>query len=219
MTVNEILKRGIYVLKKEGAWSFLSQAFTFLSRFFYSRRSFYIYEKPLTKNEQYYFKPILQNIEVKIIFTIEEFNELVFNGYDFKKLPFFKDRLEEGAIAFCAFINKEFANVTWLALNEKAKRAIDPLPLKVNFQKGEATTGSTITDTIFRGKKLHGYVYTYIYDYLSQKGFVKCRYPIDVNNISSQRGVARFNPILVGKGHYLKILWWKFWKEKPIKEL
>ena len=56
MTVNGVLKRGIYILQKEGIRTFLSQVFLFLSRFFYHRGSYYIYEKSLTKNEQYSFQ-------------------------------------------------------------------------------------------------------------------------------------------------------------------
>ena len=129
----------------------------------------------------------------------------------------FKDKLKKGALAFCIFLNKELIQVTWVALNERAKKEIDYLPFKVFFQKREVNTGAAFTDPHFRGKKLHGYIRSYIYDYLSQEGFVKCRYPIEVNNISSQKGVARFNPTIIGKGYYLKILWWKFWKEEPIK--
>ena len=216
MTVNGVLKRGIYVLQKEGAWSFLSQVFSFLCSFFYSQGSYYIYEKTLTKNERYQFNTKLQNATIKIISTMEEFEQLKSNGYDFKMM-LFKDRLKKGTVAFCAFISKELAHVTWVAFNEKAKREINPLPFKVFFQKREVNTGAAFTDPHFRGKKLHGYIRSHIYNYLSQEGFVKCKYTIDINNISSQKSLAKFNASIIGKGHYLKILWWKFWKEEPIR--
>ena len=128
MTVKGVLKRGIYVLQKEGAWSFLSQVFSFLGGFFYSRGSYYIYEKTLTKNERYQFNTKLQNTTIKIISASEEFEQLGSNGYDIKMM-LFKDKLKKGAVAFCAFVNKELAHVTWAAFNEKAKKEIGELPL------------------------------------------------------------------------------------------
>jgi len=128
MTVNGVLRRGIYVLQKEGAWSFLRQVFSFLGSIFYSRGSYYIYEKTLTKDERYQFNTKLQNVTIKIISTMEEFEQLKSNGYDFKAM-LFKDKLKKGAIAFSAFVNKELAHVTWAAFNEKAKKEIGELPL------------------------------------------------------------------------------------------
>ena len=216
MTVNGVLKRGIYVLQKEGIWTFLSQVFSFLGSFFYSRGSYYIYEKTLTKNEKYQFNTKLQNATIKIISTPEEFEQLGSNGYDFKMM-LFKDKLKKGAVAFCAFANKELAHVTWVAFNEKAKKEIDYLPFKVAFQNKEACSGASFTEPKYRGKGLLSYIYAYIFPYLAQRDIVKDKFTIEVNNISSQKAHAKFNPIITGKGHYLKILWWEFWKEEPIK--
>lgn len=218
MTINGLLKRGIYVLQKEGIRTFLSQVFSFLCSFFYSRGSYSIYEKTLTKNEQYSFKPKLQNVEVKIISTPEEFNQLISNGYDFKMM-LFKDKLKKGAVAYCALVNKELAHVTWVAFNEKVKKEIDPLPFQIAFQNKEACSGASFTEPKFRGKGLLSYIYACIFPSLEQRGIVNDKFTIEVNNISSQKAHAKFNPTIIGKGHYLKILWWNFWKEEPVKEL
>jgi hypothetical protein len=212
MTVNGVLKRGIYILQKEGIRTFLSQVFLFLGSYFYRRGSYYIYEKSLTKNEQYSFQTKLPNVEVKIISTPEEFEQLVSNGYDFKMMNF-KDKLKKGAVAFCALINKKLAHVTRVAFNEEAKKEIDYLPFGIAFQNKEACSGSSFTDPKFRGKGLLSYIYAYIFPYLVQKGIVKDKFTIEVNNISSQKAHAKFNPTIIGKGHYLKILWWEFWRE------
>jgi hypothetical protein len=213
MTVNGILKRGIYVLQKEGVWTFLSQVFSFLGGFFYSRGSYYIYEKPLTKDERYQFNTKLQNVAIKIISTMEEFEQLKSNGYDFKAM-LFKDKLKKGAIAFSAFVNKELVHVTWLAFNKRAKEEIDGLPFEVAFQSKEACSGASFTEPKFRGKGLLSCIYAVIFPYLAQKDIVKDKFTIEVNNISSQKAHAKFNPTIIGKGYYLKILWWEFWREE-----
>jgi hypothetical protein len=216
MTVNGVLKRGIYVLQKEGARTFLSQVFSFLVGFFYSRGSYYIYEKTLTKNEKYQFNTKLQNTTIKIISAPEEFEQLVSDDYDFKMI-LFKDKLKKGTLAFCIFLNKELIQVTWVALNERAKKELNQLPYKVEFNKKEVYSGTTYTKPCYKGKNLLVYTYSHILPYLAQRGMVKDKFTIEVNNISSQKAHAKFNPIIIGKGHYLKILWWEFWKEEPIK--
>lgn len=218
MSINVIFKRGIYVLKKEGVWTFLKRVLSFLGGFFYSWGTYYIYEKALTKDEKYFFKPKMQNIEIKIISTTEEFEQLIFNGYNFKEM-LFKDKLKKGAVAFCIFLDKELIQVTWVALNERAKKELNSLPYKVEFNKKEVYSGTVFTESCYKGKNLLGYTYSHIFPYLAQKGIVKDKFTIEVNNISSQKAHAKFNPTIIGKGHYLKILWWEFWKEEPLKEL
>ena len=218
MSINELFKRGIYILQKEGSGTFLNRLFLYLSNFFYSRGTYYIYEKPLTKDEKYSFQTKLSNVEVKIISTPEEFEQFVSNGYDFKMM-LFKDKLEKGTVAFCAFINKELAHVSWVAFNEKAKREIDNLPFKIAFQNKEACVGASFTEPKFRGKGLYSYIHTCIFPYLAQRGIVKDKFTIEANNISPQKAHAKFNSTITGKGHYLKILWWEFWREEPVKEL
>jgi len=213
-----IFKRGIYIIQKDGVKVFWKNALSFLSGFFYSRGTYYIYEKDLGKNEIYQFKPKLPNTYVRTISTVGEMESLITKGYDFKKINF-QDKLMKGSIAFCAFINKELAHVTWAATDEKSKREIDPLPFKVRFQEQEACSGASFTDIRFRNKGLLSFVYMHIFIYLTNKKITKDKFTINVNNISSQKAHAKFQPVIVGKGKYLKILWWENWKEEPLKEL
>lgn len=217
MSVNELFQRGIYVLQKEGLGSFLGQFFSYLTGFFYRRGSYYIYEKPLSKKEQFTFTSKLAKVEVKIITTLEEFKQLGSKGYDFKAM-LFKERLKKKAVAFCAFVNKELAHVTWVAFNEEAKNEVDNMPFKLKFQAKEACSGASFTNPKFRGKGLLSYIYAVIFPYLVQRGINKDKYTIKVNNIPSQKAMNKFNHVIIGQGHYLKILWWEFWREEPVKE-
>lgn len=218
MTISWIFKRGIYILKKNGIKIFLRNTFSFLVSFFYSQGTYYIYEKTLNKKEQYQFKPKIPDAYVKMISRLAELESLTSEGYDFKMINF-QDKLMKGALAFCVFVNKELAHVTWVAMNDNAKREIDPLPFAVRFQEQEACSGASFTDPRFRGKGLLSHVYSCIFPYLKERGIIKDKFTIEVNNIPSQKAHAKFRPVITGKGHYLKILWREYWKEEPIKEV
>ena len=47
-------------------------------------------------------------------------------------------------------------------------------------------------------------------------GIMISRSAIAKKNIASQKGRAKFSPRIYAEGRYLKILWWKFWREKSL---
>lgn len=206
-------------MRKEGLLVFVKRAFLFMLRsvksFFFSYGKYYIYEKELSNASEVQFKPKIQDCIVKIVSTSKGLDELSAGGYDFKTMNF-EQKLRKGALAFCVFVKRELAHVTWVAPNGEAKREIDPLPFKVNFETGEVCSGASFTCPIYRGKGLLSYAYSYIFPYLAKRNILKDKFTIDVNNTASQKALSKFNPTTTGKGHYLKILWWEFWKEEAI---
>jgi hypothetical protein len=53
-------------------------------------------------------------------------------------------------------------------------------------------------------------------EFLRGKEIVVSRNAIAKSNIVSQKAHAKFSPRVYGEARYLKILWWKSWKEKPL---
>lgn len=216
-----LFRRGKDIVREEGMMPFIMRAFLFLLRFlkssFFSYRNYYIYEKTLNEADEAMLTPRLPNVTLKIIYSSEELDKLIKEGYDFK-LPNFKERFKKGALPFCIFVEQELAHVTWVALDETAKKEIDQLPFKVDFQKGEVCSGGSFTDPRYRGRGLLSYVYSYIFPYLAEQGIRKDKFSIHEGNIVSQKAHAKFNPTITGKVRYLRLLWWEFWKKKPMKE-
>ena len=213
----EILyQRAKYILRNEGWRAFVRQGFSFVGNLFFSHGNYYIYEKNLSStDEEIKFKPKI-DCTPRVISKPDEFDQLIAQGYDFRAMNF-RRKLEKGALAFCFFVGKELVHVTWLAPNKEAKQEIDYLPFKVDFKAGEVCSGASSTDPAHRGKGLFSPIYSLIFSYLAKDGILKDKFTIEVSNVVSQRALAKFNPVITGKGRYLKILWWQSWKESPME--
>lgn len=208
--------RANYILRNEGWRAFIRQGFSFVRNLFFSYGNYYIYEKDLSPADgEIKFKPRIDCMP-RVISSPDEFDQLIAQGYDFRAMNF-RRKLEKGALAFCFFVGKELVHVTWLAPNKEAKQEIDYLPFTVDFKAGEVCSGASSTDPAHRGKRLFSSIYSLIFSYLAKDGILKDKFTIEVSNIVSQRALAKFNPVITGKGRYLKILWWQSWKESPME--
>jgi hypothetical protein len=136
--------------------------------------------------------PKIKDFTFRIISSNEQADELATDGIDIRAYSS-KSRqgLDKGAIAFCIFIGREL---------------------------GEACTGGTVTLPKYRGNGLMAYGYFQRFRFLRERGIVVSRNAVAKNNVISQRVHAKFNPEVHAKGYYLKILWWKFWKEVSITD-
>jgi hypothetical protein len=222
---SELVERGRNILREEGLLVLAKRVFLFVLRslksFFFSHGNYYIYEKTLDTNaNEAGFTLKIPDCTLKIIWAPKQLDELIAEGFDFGSYTInITRRLRKGAVAFCAFVERDLAHVTYVATSAEAKRGIDYLPFRVNFEGGEVCSGGSFTDPVYRGKGLLSYVYFHIFRYLAGNGVLKDKFTIEVNNIASQKAHAKFNPTIKGVGSYLKILWWEFWKEKPIEEI
>ena len=216
-----LFRRSKEILRRDGLLPFIKRAFLFSVSYLgvlFRYGNYYIYEKTLNETNEFEFTPKIQNVTLMTISTIKELDRLISKGYDFK-MRNFERNIEMGALPFCAFVGLELAHVTWIAQSEEAKRCVDYLPFKVNFQAGEVCSGASFTNPQYRGRGLLSYVHSFIFPYLSKEEFLKYKFTINKKNITSQKAHAKFNPVVIGEGRYLKILWWEFWKENPIKEV
>jgi hypothetical protein len=103
-------------------------------------------------------------------------------------------------------------------MSEEAKNAVDFLPYKVDFSNNEACTGSAATVPEYRSKGLEGYGCFKRLQFLGENGKIICRNAIEKRNIAAQKATARFSPRLYAEARYLQLLWWRFWKEKPLAQ-
>ncbi|NMB64005.1 hypothetical protein [Pelotomaculum propionicicum] len=216
MLIFDYIKRGFFVLIKEGPISFFRQFIKYLGNFFYVHKLYYLYEKKL-EDETYKVKvkAKINEYELLIIKELTKYESLVENKYIFDGM-IFKERLKKGTIAFCLFNNKELAHVSWVAFNEEGKKAIDFIPYNVNFKNNEVCTGAAFTSPMHRSKGLHRYTRTILYPYLRNRGIVRVLFTIDINNISSRKPMECFNPTIIAVLEYKKILWWSSTKEREV---
>lgn len=163
------------------------------------------------------FRPKIDNFTLRIISTNQEAAELEAEGLEFRSHVInARQRLDKGAIAFCIFSGRELANMAWLAMTQKAKDSLCEAPFKVDFSNNEGWSGGLWTNPKYRRRGLAEYGTFKRLEFGLGTGIVTNRAAVAKGNIASQRATATFSPKIYAEGRYLKILWWKSCKEKPL---
>ena len=219
-TLIVLLRRAKQIFQTERLTPLVRSAFAFMVRRLFRHETYYLHEfeiKYIAKLNEADFMPNIDNFTFKIISTNQQADELEAQGLEFRsQIANARKMLDKGAIAYCIFVGRELANIGWAAMSEEAKKLIDLLPYKVDFSANEVCEGGVWTNPKYRQRGLHGYNDFKRRQFQLERGLVIGRGAIRKGNIASLRGNARFNPKIYAEGRYLKILWWKWWKEKPL---
>ena len=215
-----LFTRAKQILQTEGLVPLVRRGFPFVVTSFFRYRTYALYEYALVdiqKLNEADFMPKIDNFTLKIISTNQEADELEAEGLEFRsQVANAKQRLEKGAIAFCIFVDRELANIAWVALTQEAKDSLDEPPFRVDFPNGEVCGGNVWTNPRYRRMRLSEYIRFKRSQFLLETGRVIWRGAIPGANSATQRAVAKFSPKIYAEERYLKILWWKSWKEKPL---
>jgi len=221
LTVRLLVKRAVTLLKKEGLVQLLRRLLSFalyLSRRWFHSRTVYLYEHTLVARDRSDFLPRLESWELRVMTSNVDADRVAAEGFeDYRETFVFAHRsLDAGAVAFCVYVGRELAHVGWLAVDARGKNVVDKFPFHVAFEQGQACTGGTYTMPKYRGKGLMPYGYYERFEYLRARGFTSSRNSVAVDNISSQKAHAKFNPTIYGIGRYRKFLWWTRWHAEEL---
>jgi hypothetical protein len=213
-----LLRRAKDVFRTEGLTPLVRRGFKFVRSWFFQYGNYYLCEHTLKERNEADFLPRIQDFTFKIICNNEEADELAaITGFDFRRrLVNGRERLNKGAIAFCVLIKGELAHIGWVALNEEAKKRVDSLPYKVDFSNNEACTGGTFTFPKYRGNGLMAYGYFRRFQFLREKGIMASRNAVSTINIASVRALSKFDLKIRVRARFIRILWWKSWREIPL---
>jgi hypothetical protein len=178
----------------------------------------YLEEQNLADIKEPDFRPELQEeLSFFVVTTNQQLDELLNSGYSIQSISMsmesLRRRLNKGAIATLGFVGHELAYRGFMALNEQAMRAIEPYPYKVDFNNSESCHGNARTVEKYRGKGIMSYVTFETAEFLRERGIQTKRASIGANNIPALKANAKKNSKVYGKGRYMRILWYKFWKE------
>jgi len=214
-----LLRRAKQIFQAEGLIFLLRRGLESFRVFQYG--TWYLYEthtsEALKGKIEADFMPRIQNFTFKSVSTNQEADELAAEGLEFRsQVTKAREKLDKGAVAFCAFVEKELAHICWCAMTEEAKRMVDLLPYKVDFENNEACTGGAWTNPKYRRMGLNTYRSFKDNQFLSERGIVTTRYSIATSNIASQGSVVKFSFKIYAETRYFRVLWWKRWKEKPL---
>ena len=131
-----------------------------------------------------------------------------------------RQRFGDGAIASRVFVGYELASIGWIALNEKAQRMIFNVPLKIDYANKEAFHGGIWTNPKYRRKGLIVYTAYKRLQYLYQLGITRVHGTSLKSNIVIKRQdmkLQQFDYKKYAEARYFINLWWKSWKERPLK--
>ncbi len=209
LRLGELYQRAKNIQRREGWGPLVLRGAAFVQGLFFRYGRYYVYEKEVDLTALA--RPT-DDFELKIVSNLEEWRNLTAQGYE-AGVPSVVSRLEKGAIGFCLFHKRKFASVTWVAPVPEAKREIDYVPFSVDFAAGEVCTGGSFTCPPYRGRGLLHQTYGYLLPYVAGKGVRKCKFSISIYNRSSLTAHAKFSPKMVGRGRYLKVLGWEYWRE------
>lgn len=207
---------GKYILTREGLLPFIEAAFLFPLRLLANYENLYIYELPLTEQRAEGLAPAANNFKFETISTGQQLRELTARGFDIGiHFVSAEERLNKGAVMFCVFVGKELAHIRWVAATAEAKDSIVEIPCRVDFSNGEVYLGWSETVPRYRRKGLLVYTYFEIAKYLRKDGRTKVRAIVEKSNTASRNAHAKLGGRICVEGRYLRLLWWKFWREKP----
>lgn len=182
-SINVLIARAKDILQTEGLIGLARRGVSFWVYYSFRYGKFYLYKHKhdiLKERNEADFMPRITNFTFKIVSTHKQADELAAStGFDFRQY-FINARpaLDKGAIAFCIFVDRELAHIGWVALTEEARKFVDSLPYRVDFDNKEACTGSTETIPKYRGNGLMAYGYFKRFQYLKERGdnsLPKCR--------------------------------------------
>ena len=160
----------------------------------------------------YKLKPKLERTQFVNFFDYKKFNKFL------KKqkinLPSFdihhiKYMFEHGALAFCAVIDHDLAHITWVAMDETAKKKLEPWSMEVDWDI-EACWGLAQTSPTYLRLGLYSCVHAQVAMYLKSKGIKKNKFTINKSNIPSNQAMSKFHPEVFANGYYLKFFFWVF---------
>ncbi len=218
--VSVLFARAKHILETEGLVSLVKRSLIYVVSRVFRYYSVYLYEHSMAERNEEQFIPEINNLTFKIISTNEQADELVKDGFeDIRWPPVIVDVrkcLDNGAIAFCFFVDKELAHIGWVGLSKEAKNCFDAVPYHVYFSHNQACTGGTVTIPKYRANGLMQYGYYKRLQFLQERAYSTSRNAVDRNNTAAQKAHAKFAPKIYAKAYYLRIFCLKLWKESPI---
>lgn len=208
------------VYSTEGATALTREGLRFVTRRLYRRESYYCYTYALSEaadDSTDEITPTIEGLTSMMVRSNEQADELELQGLEFRsRSPRSRRALDAGAVAHCMFVGRELASVGWIVTTEEAKAALGDPPHKVDFAHGEACTTAVWTNPAFRRMGLGHYGAVVRDCFLLDSGYRVRRSVIGKDNTPSATGAAKLRPEACTEARYVRMLWWKTWRERPL---
>ena len=196
--------KGKRVFYEEGFLSFIRRFLSFIKWLLFAYSIIDLWENNLDSQCS---TCKVDNLRLKIITELEEFDELLSDGFDLSwyemSIQQCRERLSKGTILFLALVGKEVSHVSWVGTTKRTHGDFYSFPIDYEHEAG---IGGTMTNPKYRRKGIYTWVYSQIFQYLREKGYLRAIFEVHKDNISAQKAQAKLNSTIWGEGHYLRLL-------------
>jgi len=215
-----LLARAKQIHGSEGWVSLVRRGFAFVARCFFKYDTYHLYVEYYRENMKFNeaeWMPKIRDFTFKRARTNREADELEAQGFEFRSyFDNAREQLDKGAIASCVFVGGELAHIGWSATTQEAKDSLGEQPYQVDFSNNESCSGGVWTNPKYRQMGFSRYAFMKKVEFMVDNGLLVNRYAVGKRNIPSRKLVNSLDASIYGKGRYLRILWWKSWKEKSV---
>lgn len=195
--ISELCGAAKLILHGEGFLSLLKQLF-------FAYRVYCLYENTLDNSA---ITGKADDLTLKLISAPEELEQLLDEGFTFSyyqmSIEQCKRRLDRGAILFGAFVGKELAHGSWVAIDRKACSDFYPFPAHC---ESTAFIGGTMTVPKYRRQGINLYIHSEMFRYLREKGLSRALIAVDKSNTIAQDSQNRLGSNIYAKGYDLRLL-------------
>lgn len=216
-----LLSRAKHIHEEEGLASLLKHCSLFLAHRFFRHGSYWLYADAVAGSAALNgadYLPRIDSFEFHIVSSNQQADELESRGLEFRSRVLHARRsLDRGAVAFCSFAGGRLASIGWAAMTERARDSLNEPPFKVDFSGKEACTGAVWTSPEYRRVGLFLYGMIERHRFLRDRGCVANVYAVAKRNVAAQVAHDGSAPTPYAEGRYLKVLWWKSWKESLLR--
>ena len=220
-----LLRKAEQILQADGSIPLVKRGFPFVVRHFFryfKYNQYYIYDyavDDILKLNAADFMPKIDSFTLKIVSTNEESDELEAEGLEFRSQVInSRERLDKGAVAFCIFVDNTLVHIGWVVMTQQAKDSLDEPPYRVDFSERKGCTAGIWTSAGFRRKGLSSYGYMKRLRFMLHNGILIDRTAVNKRNVVGHEYQTRLSCSVCGEGRYLRVLWWRSWKERPLAQ-
>jgi len=218
-----LLRRARHIYQTYGFVTLLRRGFGFLVHCAFEYEDYWLYVEAtdtMAGMSHASFLPQIDDFHFAIVSSNQRADELEAEGLEFRSsVPNGRERLDKGVVALCAFAGHELAGISWVAMSQQAKDTLPERPYKVDFSSKEACGGDAWTNPKYRQAGISVYRTFRIHQFLRENGIIARRNAYRKGSVWQEKLATRFDRTRYAEGRYLRILWWKSWKEKPLMQV
>jgi hypothetical protein len=217
-------QRAKEILEHDGLVELLKSGIMFFIIPIYERNVYYLY-KYNVKNDADPNEGILKfrmnDITCKVVTSNKDADKLESQNFYFRSYATdyndgrktYSRWLDQGAIAFCTFVGKDFAAITWIITSQHTQDSIKTLPIKIGYSDKEAFGRGAWVNPKYRKMGLYGFTITNRDRFLTDMGISMLRNAAHSTDKVGRALQQTVGSKIYGEARSKRILFWKFWGE------